>query len=184
MKRIIITRDGSGNVEFETVTVDDTETVFFFNEDSQSEHWPTICAHPVGAAPSDPSSQCFPETPYGCRIAGHGDEQGVINMIQPLAEVNTTLNTATKDQPIAEQQVVTGGLSPYHISGEAFELTNSAGTVTTGSGIGPGLQLVAKADGVWVRGTPSVIGTYYFTVIVNDARGLSLQQVQYKMVVS
>lgn len=81
MKRITITRDSSGNVEFATVTVDKTETVFFLNLDPLSEHWPNICAHPVGAAPSEPSSQCFPEASYGCQIAGHESEQGVINII-------------------------------------------------------------------------------------------------------
>jgi hypothetical protein len=80
MKRITITRDSAGNVQFETVTVDSTENVFFLNLDSQSEHWPDISANPVGAAPSDPSSQCFPQATYGCRIAGHGGERGIINM--------------------------------------------------------------------------------------------------------
>ena len=78
MKRITITRNDNGDVEFETVTVDSTETVFFLNLDPQSEHWPSISANPVGAAPSDPSSQCFPEPTYGCLISGHGDEQGII----------------------------------------------------------------------------------------------------------
>ncbi len=84
MKRITITRDSSGDVHFETVTVDTTETVFFLNLDPLSEHWPTICANPVGAAPSAPSSQCFPdptEPTYRCRIAGHESEQGIINII-------------------------------------------------------------------------------------------------------
>lgn len=81
MKRITITRDSGGNVDFGTVTVDSTETVFFLNLDPQSEHWPDICAHPVGAAPSEPSSQCFPQARYGCQIAGHGSEEGVIIMI-------------------------------------------------------------------------------------------------------
>lgn len=81
MKQITITRDDNGDVEFETVTVDSTENVFFLNLDPQSEHWPTICSHPVGAAPSEPSFQCFPKVTYGCRIAGHGSEQGTINMI-------------------------------------------------------------------------------------------------------
>jgi hypothetical protein len=80
VKQITITRDGAGNVQFETVTVDKTETVFFLNLDSESEHWPTISANPLGAAPSAPSSQCFPEATYGCQIAGHGGEQGIINM--------------------------------------------------------------------------------------------------------
>lgn len=81
MKRITITRDSSGNVEFETVTVNDTENVFFLNLDSESEHWPDISANPVGAAPSPPSSQCFPQKSYGCQIAGHEGEQGTINII-------------------------------------------------------------------------------------------------------
>jgi hypothetical protein len=80
MKRITITRDEAGNVQFETVTVDKTETVFFLNLDSESEHWPAISANPVGAAPSAPSSQCFPEATYLCQIAGHGDERGKINI--------------------------------------------------------------------------------------------------------
>lgn len=80
MKRITITRDSNDNVHFETVTVDDTENVFFLNLDPLSEHWPTISANPVGAAPSAPSSQCFPEPTYGCQIAGHEGEQGIINM--------------------------------------------------------------------------------------------------------
>ena len=77
MKRITITRDGNGTVEYETVTVDSTETVFFLNLDPESEDWPTLSATPVGAAPSDPSSQCFPESHYGCQIPGHEDEQGI-----------------------------------------------------------------------------------------------------------
>ena len=79
--RITITRDSNGIVRFQTVTVNSNENVFFLNQDSESEHRPTNCDHPVGAAPSDPSSQCFPEPTYGCRIAGHQDEQGIINMI-------------------------------------------------------------------------------------------------------
>jgi hypothetical protein len=80
MKRITITRDSNDIVHFETVTVDDTENVFFINLDPLSEHWPEISANPLGAAPSAPSSQCFPQHTYGCRIAGHEAEEGIINM--------------------------------------------------------------------------------------------------------
>jgi hypothetical protein len=45
----------------------------------------------------------------------------------------------------------------------------------------PGLQLVSRADGVWVRGTPSIAGTYTFNFIVNDTRGVNFQPRQYKM---
>jgi hypothetical protein len=81
MKEITITRDSDGNVHFKTVTVDSNENVFFLNLDPESEHWPDICDNPVGAAPSDPSSQCFPKATYRCRIAGHESEQGTINII-------------------------------------------------------------------------------------------------------
>ena len=81
MKRITITRDSSGNVEFETVTVDSTENVFFLNLDTEEAHWPTIASNQLGPAPSPPSSQCFPEPEYGCQIAGHEDEKGIINIL-------------------------------------------------------------------------------------------------------
>lgn len=187
MKQIRITRSGS-NVNFETVSVDTTETVFFLNLDSQAEHWPTIAANKLGPAPSAPSSQCFPQANYGCQIAGHGSEQGTINIFQPLEAVaNTKLNPATKGQPIVKQTIVQGGKSPYQISGAVFQVLGPGGNVIqSGSGIGPGLQLVPTAQnfGVVVQGTPTLSGTYQFTFVVNDAMGSNLQQVQYSMVVT
>jgi len=57
--------------------------------------------------------------------------------------------------------------------------------IRSGSGIGPGLQLNARASGqgITVSGTPTVAGTYRFTFIVNDAMGRNLQQTQYSMLV-
>ena len=82
MKQITITRDSNGDVQYKTVTVKkDIENVVFLNQDSESEHWPTISANPLGAAPSPPSNQCIPKPTYGCRIAGHEGEQGIINII-------------------------------------------------------------------------------------------------------
>jgi hypothetical protein len=78
MKRITITRDGGGKVNFETVTVDETENVFFLNEDTEAAHFPTIAPNQLGKAPSPPSSKCFPEPEYGCKF--HEDEKGIINM--------------------------------------------------------------------------------------------------------
>jgi len=78
MKRITITRDSAGNVQFETVTVDETENVFFLNLDPQAEHFPTIASNKLGKAPSPPSSKCFPQPQYGCKF--HADEKGIINM--------------------------------------------------------------------------------------------------------
>jgi hypothetical protein len=187
MKQIRITRDSSGNVKFETVSIDNTENVFFINLDPQEAHWPTLASNKLGPAPSPPSSQCHPQFTYGCRIAGHENEQGIINIFQQLAAAKTTLNPATKGQPITQQQVVKGGMSPYKITAQLFEVKDSNNTVIqSGSGIGPGLQLIPKTDntGIWVSGTPTLSGTYNFTFTVDDAMGWNLQQVQYVMKVA
>jgi hypothetical protein len=186
MKQIRITRSGS-TVTFETVSVDTTETVFFLNLDPLAEHWPTIAANKLGPAPSAPSSQCFPQASYGCQIAGHGSERGIINIFQPLASANTKLKPATRGYPIALQLVVQGGMSPYQISGAVFQVVDSGGTVIqSGSGIGPGLQLtpLPNNSGIFVQGTPTLSGTYKFTFVVDDGMGRNLQQVQYSMVVT
>jgi Putative Ig domain len=195
MKKINITRDGTGKVIFETVSVDTTETVCFTNLDQQSAHWPSIASNQLGPAPSPNSSQCIVTPPpagktqvtYTCKIKGHEAEQGVINVFQPLAADNLQLNPAAKGSPIIEQQVVTGGMSPYQLSGQQFQITDASGNVIqSGAGVGPGLQLSATNDntGVWVSGTPTVSGTYNFTFTVNDAMGRNLQQSQYSMVVA
>ena len=195
MKQIHIKRDG-GNVTFETVSIDVTENVFFTNLDPQEAHWPTLATNQLGAAPSPNSSQCTVPTPadlnppnnvvsYGCQIKGHGNEKGVINVFAQLAAADdTTLADATKGQPITEQQVVVGGMSPYAITGQLFQVTDAGGNVIkSGSGIGPNLQLNATTDsnGIWVTGTPTLSGTYNSTFTVNDAMGKNLQQVQYSM---
>jgi len=194
MKQIRITRDSNGNVKFETVSIDPSENVFFTNLDNQP-HWPTLCNNQLGAAPSPNSSQCPVPAPggksppksykvdYGCKL--HSKEHGVINVFAQLAAINTTLAQATKGTAINSQKVVTGGMSPYAISGQQFEITDANNNVIqSGSGkIGPGLQLSATADntGISVSGTPTVLGTYNFTFEVNDGMGRNLQQVQYSM---
>ncbi len=192
MQQIKITRDSNNNVEFETVSVDNTENVFFLNLDPLEAHWPSIASNQLGAAPSAPSSQCQPDptTPlpaqvtYTCLIPGHTTEQGIINVVTQLAAANTALDSARVGKPIAKQQVVTGGVSPYQITGELFEVTGLASQ--SGSGIGPGLQLIPTTDntGIFVSGTPTVSGTYNFTFTVDDGMGANLQQIQYSMVVS
>jgi hypothetical protein len=195
MQRIRITRDKNNNVQFETVSVDNTENVFFINLDTLAPHWPTIASNQLGKAPSAPSSQCQPDptgkltqVTYKCKIAGHTNEQGIINIFAQLAAVaNTTLDPAVKGQPIAKQQVVLGGQSPYQISGRLFQITGPGGAVIqSGSGIGPGLQLTPSTNntGVFVSGTPTVSGIYNFTFTVDDAMKEDLQQVQYTMVVT
>jgi hypothetical protein len=197
MKQIHITRDSSGTVVFEPMSLDATETVFFTNLDPKSEHWPDLITNQLGAAPSANSS-AFPVPPpatgkvtnqitYKCKIKGHEKESGTITVYAQLKAVNTSLKAATNGTPIAEQQVVSGGQAPYAISGQQFQITNNNTIVQYGDGtIGPGLQLNAKTSdlGVTVTGTPSVVGTYRFTFTVNDAMGRNLQGYQYTMVVS
>jgi hypothetical protein len=208
MNQIRITRDRSGKVTFETVSIDVTENVFFTNLDPQQAHWPTLATNQVGAAPSANSSQCpVPppqvtnpkpppakidqsppyQVPYKCKIQGHENEQGLINVFAVLAAGTTTLAPATKGAAITRQQVVVGGMSPYAISSPLFQIKDSNNNVIqSGSGIGPGLQLNATTDntGIWVTGTPTVSGTYTFTFMVNDAMGGNLQQIQYSMKVA
>ena len=92
------------------------------------------------------------------------------------------------NQPLKPVQVVSGGKSPYTITGQLFQITDSGGKVIdSGSGIGPGLQLnpdQQKSGGITVSGTPTLVGTYQFTFTVNDGMGGNLQQAQYSLKVS
>jgi len=200
--QINITRDSSGNVTFEEVSIDATENVFFTNLDPQQAHWPYLnpqatspdfCDNQIGPAPSPNSSQCTVpsgtppyQVTYKCKF--HGNEQGTINVFAQLAAANTTLPQVNVNTPLpAPVQVVVGGKSPYTVSGQLFQVTDNGGNVIqSGSGIGPGLQLNASTNnqGISVTGTPTVVGTYKFTFTVNDAMGKNLQQVQYSMKVA
>ncbi|HJR08393.1 MAG TPA: hypothetical protein VJ842_14120 [Pyrinomonadaceae bacterium] len=197
MKQINITRDSSGNVTFQTVSIDTSENVFFANQDPKEAHWPDIATNQIGAAPSANSSQCTVTTPssllppknqvpYTCKL--HSNEKGIINVFAPLAAATTKLAKATKGTAITKQQVVKGGMTPYKLGGQLFQILDPNGNVIqSGSGnIGPGLTLTATTDntGVWVSGTPTVSGTYQFTFTVDDGMGKNLQQVQYSMEVA
>jgi hypothetical protein len=190
MKQIRITRSNNV-VTFETVDVDKTETVFFTNEDPQEAHWPTITTNQLGPAPSPNSSQCSVRTKtgpyrYGCKIAGHENESGVINVFEQLkSSKNTTLPQTTVNTLVGPVQVVVGGISPYQISGQLFQIVGVSGNIIQqGSGsIGPGMCLTPLPNnaGITASGSPTEVGTYNFTFTVNDAAGRNLQQVQYSM---
>jgi uncharacterized protein affecting Mg2+/Co2+ transport len=200
MKQINITRDNSGKVTFEPVSIDVTENVFFTNLDPQQAHWPYLdpnatspdfCNNQIGAAPSPNSSQCtVPSgTPpytvtYKCKL--HDNEQGTVEVFAQLAAGTTTLPQVSVNTPFAAPvQVVVGGKSPYTVTGQQFQVTDNTGNVIkSGQGsIGPGLLLNATTDnqGIYVAGIPSLVGTYKFTFTVNDDMGKNLQQVQYSM---
>lgn len=218
MKQIQIIRDANGNVTFDAVSIDPTENVFFTNLDPLEAHWPYLdpkapapdfCDNQLGAAPSPNSSQCNvpppqvknPKPPpdlinqaapyvvkYGCKF--HANESGIVSVLPQLAAATTSLPAAAVNKPLPTPvQVVSGGKSPYKISGQLFQITDDQGNVTkSGSGnIGPGLQLnpdQATNKGITVSGTPTVSGNYAFTFIVDDGMGQNLQQVQYSMKVS
>jgi hypothetical protein len=194
MKQIQITRTNN-TVNFQTVSIDVTEFVFFTNLDPQEAHFPTLTTNQLGPAPSPNSSQCavpqpdsLPGTyPYKCSIPGHENEQGEVNVNAVLAAPANIQFSGTVNVAVNEQ-VVVGGFSPYQISGELFQVVDSGGNIIDqGSGsIGPGLSLSPTADnsGVYVVGSPTMIGTYSFTFTVNDSAQHNLQQVQYSMAVA
>jgi hypothetical protein len=194
MKQIRITRDGAGNVKFDPVAIDNTETVFFTNLDPKEAHWPTLTTNQLGAAPSPNSSQCPVPVPqgqslpydfgYGCKI--HQGEKGVITIFAPLAAPSNTSLKANVGQP-TNQQVVKGGKPPYSIT-DLFVNNNSVPGSSTKPGqtlpIAPGVQLSQDSKGIWVGGTPTKAGTFNFTFTVNDDMGRNLQQVPYSLTVS
>jgi hypothetical protein len=163
--------------------------VFFINLDKEDSHHPTLISNPLGPAPSFSSNQVqfTPDVKvvdYHCKIPGHEKETGTINIVDELAATNTTLKPAVSGQPIAAQKVVKGGMSPYVITDEFFEVSGAGGVIDSGSGIGPGLQLTTDDTGVFVVGAPTLSGTYTFRFTVDDGMGTNLQQTQYKMVVT
>lgn len=198
MRQINITRDARG-VHFQEVSMDVTETVFFTNLDGTTAHWPALASNQLGPYPSPNSSECIVPPPagnpplpysvtYGCKIQGHGNEQGTIKVFAQLAAGTTALLSVIIGTLITEQQVVKGGKSPYAISGQLFQIIDGSGKVILfgSDSIGPGLKLNPKTDntGITVTGTPTQVGTYQFTFVVNDAMGRNLQQVQYSMKVT
>ncbi|HKF49626.1 MAG TPA: hypothetical protein VKB38_19860 [Terracidiphilus sp.] len=195
MKQILITRNNNV-VSFQTVNIDNTEMVFFTNKDTQEAHWPTIITNQLGPAPSPNSSQYAPSgsaTPpfvvnYGCQIKGHESEAGVINVFAALGPTqNTTLPNATVNVPV-QVAIVTGGASPYQISGQLFQVVDSAGNIIQqgSNSVGPGLSLTPSNDnsGITLGGAPTVVGTYQFTFNVTDNTDGNLQGIQFSMAVS
>jgi hypothetical protein len=202
--KINITRDKTGKVIFQEVSVDTTDNVFFTNLDPQQAHWPywnpnatspDFCDNQIGAAPSPNSSQCTLPVPsgktppysltYKCKL--HQGEQGIINVFAQLAAGTTTLPQVSVNTPFAAPvQVVVGGKSPYTVTGQQFQVIDNSGKVIqSGKGnLGPGVliqNVTTDNRGIYVAGIPSLVGTYQFTFTVNDAMGKNLQQVQYSM---
>ena len=198
MKQIFIRRTGN-SVTFDTVNIDNTENVFFTNLDTEQSHWPAFdpkgaspdfCDDELLKAPSDNSSQCpLPDgeskVTYGCRIAGHDNEQGVINIFEPLATDVTTVQAVANQQ--TRQRVVKGGMAPYRVSGLIVNGADIPGTSTAPGEtlpIGGGLVLDQDETGVIVTGIAGQPGTFSFTFTVDDSMERNLQQVQYSLTIS
>ena len=183
MCKIEITRDSNDTVHFQTISIPETENVFFLNLDPKEAHHPSLLPHPLGPAPSPTSIGAVPHSPYTCLI--HPGEQGTIDIVPIMNQENADLAPATAGQPIDQQQVVSGGKFPYQISAANFEVRSSDGAVIqSGAGIGPGLQLITNNNGVSVQGTPTISGTYKFIFDVDDAISQNLQQLEYQMAVA
>lgn len=198
MKVININRVDANTVKFDEVSIDTTENVCFRNLDPLEAHWPTLASNQLGQAPSANSNQCAlppgqSKIIYGCKIAGHQNEQGIIYVYPALAigagAPSGKLANATKGTPIAEAQVVQGGKPPYTVNRQIFQVTDGSGNVIqSGSGVGPGLKLnnpttTQGQTGITVTGAPTYSGTYTFALDVNDSMGRNLQQ-QYTMAVT
>lgn len=202
MAQINIRRGSDNKVTFDTVCIDIKETVFFTNLDGQSAHWPTLASNQVGPCQSPNSSDCIVRlTPpgtlppgtytYGCKIAGHENEKGVINVVSILAvgndAKNGTVTSKPSGQPISPAlQVVQGGQPPYKINRQVSQFTPTGGTPAPGMN---GLQLNNTATnwndktGITLSGTPAKAGTLVFALDVTDSRKANLQQ-QYTMTIT
>jgi hypothetical protein len=178
----------SGNVEFETVSVAASETVFWHNEDTTQPHWPNYQGQPmtrtqVGAAPSTNSdSWPIPLKPpstitYQCSL--HAGESGVIQVYANLAAGNSPLPAGVAGQAYAQQSLSAGGLAPF-----TWSVAPGSGA---GYGVPPGLsigQTSGSAAAVVIAGTPSAAGNYLFTIAVTDAAGNNFQQQNFTIAIS
>ena len=201
MEQIFIRRTG-GVVTFDTVDIDTTENVFFTNRDTEQPHWPAFnpqAADPdfiddeIGPAPSPNSSQSpvpepdpgTTEVVYGCRVEGHDNERGVINVFQPLAAGSTNLKAT--NGVATKQSVVIGGKAPYRITDLIVNNADIPGSSTKPGQtlpIGAGIALDQDAKGISVVGTPTQVATFKFTFTVDDAMDRNLQQIQYTLTIS
>jgi hypothetical protein len=205
---ININRNGS-SVTYETVSVMTADLVVWKNNDTQDAHWPSLLPNPLGPSPSpnssavalvnpggtpptDPPNLAF-QLVYNDYEPNYKTVKGIINVFNPFQSAATSLPAQKVNTPIAAPIAVTqGGMSPYSITGELYQVTVQNAIVSQGSGPGPGLTLqeadkidpAKKNVGVVLTGTPAMTGTYTFTFNATDGMGLNVQQNQFTMVVS
>jgi len=183
--QISIKRVG-GKVEFQTVSVSLSDTVFWTNEDTTEPHWPDqkFSRSQIGPAPS-PNSDSWPvavlvapyKITYGCAL--HSNETGVINVYADFAPTNKTLKDATAGQAYAQQSLTVGGVGPFTWS-VAPAVALGGGLIY---GVPPGLVIGQAPNpnptSVVISGTPTTAGSYQFSLQAADSLGNNFQQINY-----
>ena len=170
MNRTIDIKRTAGQVVFEPLEATANDVVFWRNNDPNAPHWPTpangvFLNYQIPAfsgVPSPPTSDSYglasptsvTTLNYGCQIAGHQNEKGVITIYPALKAGAAIPAAATVNQPYTGPLNPSGGKGPYVWS------------VLIGS-LPPGLTLAAAA----VSGTPAQAGSFTFTLQVADALG-------------
>jgi hypothetical protein len=179
-EQITITK-GPNEGAFQTVTVTQSQLVFWRNEDTEA-HWPSFPSQPqIGprfqVGPGDNSDNFQPvssggaiptgqtvKVNSGCKIQGHGAETGLILVVadfieapQPAGSVYNQLTNGTVGVAYSPVVLTSGGLAPY--------------THTLSDAVTPqGLTITNEAAGVTVGGTPTQAGdNFAFTVHCKDA---------------
>lgn len=186
---ITITRRAQG-VEFKTVTVTQSQLVFWRNEDPQAPHWPFFPDQP-GVGPrfqigsGNTSDNCQPDSTgkaipqgqilpfsYKCKVDKHDAESGTINVVAdflaatltPEPPVFNQLPNGTVGVPYAPIVLTSGGLGPY-----THTLTDAV--------LPHGLTITDQPTGVTVGGTPTQSGdNFAFTVNSRDTLGNTVDQ--------
>jgi hypothetical protein len=163
-----------GSVVFTQVTVTRSQVVFWKNNDPDAPHWPIQGPRfQIGPNGNSDDSTVYPAPLpttiyYGCAITGHENERGSIVVYDdflPSQIKNNVLPNGTKGAVYADQNLATGGMSPY--------------TFTTSGSVPPGLTVAANTaanTGIKIGGTPTQAGTFSFTLNATDNLQNNVQQ--------
>lgn len=134
---------------FATIDVTQSDTVTWVNRDTQ-EHFPVPNCFGLHVEPQAVSNALQPApTPalpmsiaYGCAIAGHESEQGMINVYNDFVAAGPV--TLTLTPPYVAVAVATGGKSPYRIVQDA-NVPYITAAETTPAGSSAGISIILNA---------------------------------------
>jgi hypothetical protein len=186
---ITITRNSQGAGVFPAVEVTQSQLVYWKNADPQSAHWPVFPDQPgVGprfqTGPADTSDPVQPygsttqlapgvskAVNYGCQIAGHQAEAGVITVWADFLSA-TILNDGIYNQ-------LPDGTVGTAYPAVALTVGGKPGYCHTLSdaSLPAGITVTDGAAGVQIGGTPIAAGQdFAFTVHCTDALGNRVDQ--------